>query len=58
MTWGWLKKMLLLLKQIQPSQKQVLSSNACSLEQQSCINGYLVGGWATPLKNMNVNWDD
>ena len=19
---------------------------------------YLVGGWATPLKNMNVNWDD
>ena len=18
----------------------------------------LVGGWATPLKNMNVNWDD
>ena len=22
------------------------------------INGLLVGGWATPLKNMNVNWDD
>ena len=25
------------------------------------INPYiflLVGGWATPLKNMNVNWDD
>ena len=19
---------------------------------------YLVGGWATPLKNMEVNWDD
>ena len=19
---------------------------------------FLVGGWATPLKNMNVNWDD
>ena len=19
---------------------------------------YLVGGWATPLKNMKVNWDD
>ena len=19
---------------------------------------YLVGGWATPLKNMNVSWDD
>ena len=21
-------------------------------------NGDLVGGWATPLKNMKVNWDD
>ena len=21
-------------------------------------NGHLVGGWATPLKNMKVNWDD
>ena len=21
-------------------------------------NSNLVGGWATPLKNMNVNWDD
>ena len=21
-------------------------------------NLHLVGGWATPLKNMNVNWDD
>ena len=22
------------------------------------IQAYLVGGWATPLKDMNVNWDD
>ena len=22
------------------------------------IDVYPVGGWATPLKNMNVNWDD
>ena len=22
------------------------------------IGHMLVGGWATPLKNMNVNWDD
>ena len=22
------------------------------------MNQYLVGGWATPLKNMKVNWDD
>ena len=22
------------------------------------FNTYLVGGWATPLKNMKVNWDD
>ena len=22
------------------------------------LNQSLVGGWATPLKNMNVNWDD
>ena len=21
-------------------------------------HSYLVGGWATPLKNMRVNWDD
>ena len=22
------------------------------------VNGKLLGGWATPLKNMKVNWDD
>ena len=24
----------------------------------AAINELLVGGWATPLKNMKVNWDD
>ena len=24
----------------------------------SQMRGLLVGGWATPLKNMKVNWDD
>ena len=23
-----------------------------------CMDFFLVGGWATPLKNMRVNWDD
>ena len=26
--------------------------------KQEWPNQYLVGGWATPLKNMKVNWDD
>ena len=27
-------------------------------KQQAKWETTLVGGWATPLKNMNVNWDD
>ena len=26
--------------------------------QYHIMNIYLAGGWATPLKNMKVNWDD
>ena len=26
--------------------------------KQLASEAYLVGGWATPLKNMKVNWDD
>ena len=29
-----------------------------TLQQISTGKGCLVGGWATPLKNMKVNWDD
>ena len=28
------------------------------VQKISCLPHFLVGGWATPLKNMNVNWDD
>ena len=26
--------------------------------QNLMVDHHLVGGWATPLKNMKVNWDD
>ena len=29
-----------------------------SKEKATQFQGCLVGGWATPLKNMKVNWDD
>ena len=35
-----------------------LQSKHFPLIVQTIASTYLVGGWATPLKNMNVNWDD
>ena len=38
-------------QKIEMSQDLVISRTAMEHEK-------LVGGWATPLKNMKVNWDD
>ena len=36
---------------------QLLRTTCESGEQKNINRGNLVGGWATPLKNMKVNWD-
>ena len=35
-----------------------MPTNRRKLGPRPTDHGYLVGGWATPLKNLKVNWDD
>ena len=38
--------------------KNLLNPTNQSVKTIEFARAWLVGGWATPLKNMNVNWDD
>ena len=40
------------------SRDGVWSGSGYRIPSYYILNTILVGGWATPLKNMNVNWDD
>ena len=41
-----------------PFKKHIFNVSMCIGGLKNVLNIYLVGGWATPLKNIKVNWDD
>ena len=46
------------IKHTKQPQQETMVDGGNFPHQWDHFGGVLVGGWATPLKNMNVNWDD
>ena len=52
--------------QVNSDRTLIAAAAGCHAARQSCVGMpirklqvlFLVGGWATPLKNRKVNWDD